>query len=64
MSLNATGYVTVPGERLKYRTLPCDIIAAYSLTPAFSFRMKLTIRVIDAHFMKLTMQPTAEGNDS
>lgn len=50
MSLNATGYVTVPGERLKYRTLPCDIIAAYSLTPAFSFRMKLTIHVIDAHF--------------
>lgn len=42
MSLNATGYVILPGERLKYRTLPCDIIAACSLTPAFSFRMKLT----------------------
>lgn len=61
MSLNATGYVTVPGERLKYRTLPCDIIAAYSLTPAFSFRMK-SMHISGE--MKLTMQPTAEGNDS
>lgn len=46
MSLNATGYVIVPGKRLKYKPLPCDIIAACSLTPAFSFRMN----VIDAHF--------------